>query len=244
MKLPSACYKRLVVFAPTPGSLREEILHTYIWKSRLCVCVCVCVCLFVWFVVVPEWGPGGASTLVTVCSRESLGLAITSSLCSWQHSLPESPVLSVHWHRVITTALPTGAVELLQSSSWSHSRVKQVVSAHSARGALASDRHLVLSNWAPGAGCLVDSYTSGVTRAASLSESRASLWRSDRNQIKSWLQSSVDQSDPTHYKSRVLIPSLHRFKRVKRYQSAVAREISRGVCRRHRVNQYRLVTRI
>lgn len=44
MKLPSACYKRLVVFAPTPGSLREEILHTYIWKSRLCVCVCVICC--------------------------------------------------------------------------------------------------------------------------------------------------------------------------------------------------------
>lgn len=49
MKLPSACYKRLVVFAPTPGSLREEILHTYIWKSRLCVCVCVCViCCRTW----------------------------------------------------------------------------------------------------------------------------------------------------------------------------------------------------
>lgn len=158
MKLPSACYN--------DSSFSRQPLAACEKKSYTHTCVhpdCVCVCLFVWFVVVPEWGPGDGSTLVTVCSRESLGLAITSSLCSWQHSLPESPVLSVHWHRVITTALPTGAVELLQSSSWSYSRVKQVVSAHSARGALASDRHLVLSNWAPGAECHFRCYTSGFT---------------------------------------------------------------------------------
>ena len=45
MKLPSACYKRLVVFAPTPCSLREEILHTHLYIPIVCVCVCVPVCV-------------------------------------------------------------------------------------------------------------------------------------------------------------------------------------------------------